>query len=153
VPVCATVEKFKVVILYERLSYVSRAMATCRHLMRELEDDYAPDFCLWRIENALTPAWAAEAERDIAAAEVIIMAVDGRQRCPLAFQRWKGGAGHEGGQPPHAIISLMAASDDSSPEAGSWSNVLRGTATQINSEVFVCEAAVINCAAEPLIAG
>lgn len=138
-PIRATTEDFTVVILYERMAYVGKAMATYLHLRRELADNFAAHFRLWRIETALTPAFAARAERDIAAAEVIIMAVDGRQACPPAFQRWKGGAGHEGGQPPHAIITLMDASAESALTEGSWSNVLRGTATQIHSEVFVCD--------------
>jgi hypothetical protein len=138
-PLRATAENFNVVILYERLTYVGKAMATYLHLMRELANDFTPDYRLWRIDVALAPAFAVEAERDIAAAEVIIVAVNGRQPCPPAFQRWSGGAGHEGGPPPHAIITLMEASDELAPVAGSWSNVLCSTATQIHSEVFVCD--------------
>ncbi len=138
-PIRATAEDFTVVILYERMAYVGKAMATYLHLQRELAGNFAAHFRLWRIDAALTPAFAAEAERDIAAAEVIIMAVNGHQPCPLAFHRWKGGAGHEGGRPPHAIIALMDASDESALTEGSWSNVLRSTATQIHSEVFVCD--------------
>lgn len=138
-PDLATARKFTVVILYERLAYVGKAMATYLHLMREMADDFAPDFRLWRIDLALAPGLAAEAERDIAAAEVIIMALNGSRPCPPAFQRWQGGAGHDGGLPPHAIIALMESAQEAAPEAGSWSNVLRGTATQIHSEVFVCD--------------
>ncbi len=138
-PLNAIARKFTVVILYERLAYVGKAMATYLHLMRELADDFAPDFRLWRIDLALAPGLAAEAERDIAAAEVIIMAFNGSQPCPPAFQRWKGGAGHDGGLPPHAIIALMEATKEAAPPTGSWSNVLCGTATQIHSEVFVCD--------------
>jgi len=135
----ATVEDFNIVILYERLAYVGRAMATYLHLIRGLADDFAPRFRLWRIEQALAPDFAEYAERDIAAAEVIIMAVDGAQPCPPAFQRWTCGAGHGGGPPPHAIIALMEASAGPAPVTGSWSNLLRHTATQIHSEVFVCD--------------
>ena len=138
-PLSTIARKFTVVILYERLAYVGRAMATYLHLMRELADDFAPDFRLWRIDLALAPGLAAEAERDIAAAEVIIMALNGSRPCPVAFQRWKGGAGHDGGPPPHAIITLMEATKEAAPPAGSWSNVLCGAATQIHSEVFVCD--------------
>ncbi len=132
-------ENFNVVILYERLAYVGRAMATYLHLMRQLAGDFTPDFRLWRIDLALAPGMATEAERDIAAAEVIIMALDGRRPCPLAFQRWRGGAGHDGGLPPHAIIALMEASHAAASAVGSWSNVLHDAATQIHAEVFVCD--------------
>ena len=132
-------EIFNVVILYERLAHVGRAMATYLHLTHGLADDFAPAFRLWRIDRALEPDHADEAERDIAAAEVIIMAVDGGQPCPSAFQRWTVGAGHGGGPPPHAIIALIEASVNPAPAAGSWSNILRNTATQIHSEVFVCD--------------
>lgn len=135
------VEKLNVVILYERLAYVSNAITTYLHLSRELADEYAPDFRLWRIDLALQPAFAAEAERDLADAEVIIMAVNGHRRCPPAFQRWKHGAGHGGGPGPHAVIALMESSDGTEPVAESWSELLHCTATQIHSEVFVCEPA------------
>jgi hypothetical protein len=142
------VSAFNVVILYEQLAYVGKAMATYLHLMRELADDFAPDFRLWRLDAALAPASAAEAERDIATAEVIIVAVSGGEPCPPAFQRWKSGAGHGGGPPPRAIIALMAASPQPVPAEGSWSNVLCGAGTQIHSEVFVCHPPV--SAAMPL---
>ena len=139
-PTRAIAEDFTVVILYEQLAYVGRAMATYLHLRRDLAvDDFATHFRLWRIEAALSPGLAAEAERDIAEAEVIIMAVNGRQPCPLAFQRWKLGAGHEGGQPPHAIITLMDATAESADTEGSWSNVLRSAGTEIHSEVYICD--------------
>jgi hypothetical protein len=135
----ATVEKFNVVIIYEHLVYVRKAMATYMHLVRELTGDFVPDFRLWRIDAALAPELAAEAERDIAAAEVIIMAVNGRETCPPAFLRWKDRAGQSGGPPPHAVIALMEASDEPVPAAESWSGVLRDNATQIHPEVFVCD--------------
>lgn len=136
-PLCAPAGNFNVVILYERLAYVGRAMATYLHLMRELAGDFAPDFRLWRMDAALEPAFAAEAERDLAAAEVIIIAVNGHEPCPPAFQRWQAGMGQGGGPPPRAIIALMDATGGPAPAAGSWSNVLRCAATQIHTEVFV----------------
>jgi len=135
------VEKLNVVILYERLAHVSKAVTTYLHLTRDLAEEFSPDFRLWRIDLTLEPAFAAEAERDIADAEVIIMALDGHQPCPPEFQRWKKGAGHGGGPPPHAVIALMEASDEPEPAAESWSELLHSAATQIHSEVFVCDLA------------
>ena len=135
------VEKLNIVILYERLAYVSKAVATYLHLARELADEFSPDFRLWRLDLALEPAFSSEAERDMADADVIIMAFNGRQLCPPAFQRWKNGAGHVGGPAPHAIIALMDSPEESEAEAGSWSGLLHVAATRIHSEVFVCEPA------------
>jgi hypothetical protein len=135
----AVAEKLSVVILYEQLAHVGKAAATCLSLVRELAGEFTPDFRLWRIDLAVEPGFEAEAERDIADAQVIIMAVNGCQPCPPKFQRWMGGAGHGGGPPPHAIIALMEASDESDPPAESWDHVLRHTATQIHSEIFVCD--------------
>ncbi len=132
-------EKLSVVILYERLAYVGKAVATYLHLIRELSGEFSPDFRLWRIDLALDPTLATEAERDLANAEVIIMALNGRKRCPPEFQRWKNGAGHGGGPAPHAVIALMEAFDEPVPAAESWSELLHGTTTQIHSEVFVCD--------------
>lgn len=138
-PCRPTVEKLNVVILYERLTHVSKAVATYLHLRREMSDEFSPDFRLWRIDLTLEPAFAAEAERDLADAEVIIMAIDGHQACPPEFQRWKNGAGHGGGPAPHAIITLMEGSDESEPSAESWSELLHSAATPIHPEVFVCD--------------
>lgn len=130
-------EKFSVVILYERLTYVGKAMSTYLHLRRELIDDYATDFRLWRMDVALTPECWAEAERDIARAALIIVAVDGHRPCPAAFQRWQDGAVRNGSLAPHAIIGLVQGADEPGP--GSWSSILRRVATQIHPEIFVCE--------------
>lgn len=140
-PVGPATDKLNVVILYERLAYVGRATATYMHLTEGVAGEFSSDYRLWRIDLALEPAFAAEAERDLADADVIIMAIDGRQRCPAAFQRWRTGAGHEGGPGPHAVIALMMASDDPEPAAESWSGLLHDAATQIHPEVFVCEGA------------
>ena len=136
-----SVEKLNVVILYQHLAYMGRAMATYLRLERELAEEFTPDFRVWRMDIATEPEFADEAERDIAAAEVIIMAVNGRQPCPPAFQRWRGGRGQAGGPPPRAIIALIESSDESTPAPESWTRVLREAATQIHSEVFVCDAA------------
>jgi hypothetical protein len=133
------VEKLNIVILYERLAYVSKAVSTYLHLRKELGDDFSPDFRLWRLDLTLEPEFSVEAERDLANAHVIIMAIHGRQPCPPAFQRWKQGAGHRGGPAPHAIIALMDASDEPETASGSWSGLLHDAATQIHSEVFLCE--------------
>jgi hypothetical protein len=133
------VEKLNIVILYERLAHVGRAAATYLHLTQKLADEFSPDFRLWRLDLTLEPAFSVEAEQDIADADVIIMAFNGRQLCPLEYQRWRQGEGHRGGPAPHAIIALMDAPEESVAPAGSWSGLLHVAATQIHSEVFVCE--------------
>ena len=114
-------------------------MATLYTLIREMAAGFTPDFRLWRIDLTLEPAFAAEAERDLADAGVIITPVNGRQSCPPEFQRWKAGTGHGGGEPPHAIITLMGASAEGAPAPKSWDELLRNAATKIDSEMFVCE--------------
>ena len=140
-PANLAAEKLNVVILYERLGYVSKAVATYLQLTRDLGDEFSPDFRLWRIDLTLEPAFTAEAERDFADADVIIVAAHGRQRCPPEFQRWKYGVGHGGGLAPHAVIALMDGSDEPAPAAESWGGLLHDSATQIHAEVFVCDLA------------
>jgi hypothetical protein len=135
------VEKLNIVILYERLAHVGKAVATYLHLTRELAEEFSPDFRLWRLDLTLEPAFSVEAEQDLADADVIIMAINGGQPCPLEYQRWKHGAGHHGGPAPHAIIALMDAPDDPEPGSGSWSGLLHTAATRIHSEVFICKEA------------
>ncbi len=134
----APAEKLNVVILYHHLNYMRRAMATYLRSERAVADEFTPSFRVWRIDIALEPAFAEEAERDIAAADVIILAVNGRQPCPTAFQRWKGGQGQASWTPPRALIALVDASDDPAPAPESWSSVLRMAATQLHSDIFVC---------------
>ena len=138
-PLVANAEILNVVILYDRLAHLGRAVATYVHLRQELAGNFVAGFRLWRLERALAPAFAAEAERDLASAAVIILAVKGHRPCPPAFQRWRGGTGHDGGRPPQAVITLMEGTNNSLPTAGSWTEVLRSGATQIHDEVFVCD--------------
>ncbi len=139
-PYSAPAERFHVVILYERLACVAKAMAAYAHLARELAGDFTPDFRVWRLDVALKPARAAEAGRDIASAGVIIMAVDGCQPCPPAFLHWHG-SGKSGGGLPRTIYAFTEETDESgaAPTPESWISVVSGTATQIADGIFVCE--------------
>lgn len=134
-----TAAKFPVVMLYDYFDSVGKAMATYSHLTRELEDDYDPDLSVWCIEDAASAEYSAQANKDIAAAEVIIMTVRGDEPFPAAFQHWKGGVEERGGAPLKAIIALIGTADNPAPAADSWNSVLRGAATQIHPEVFVYE--------------
>jgi hypothetical protein len=140
-PYSAPAERFHVVILYERLACVGKAMAAYAHLARELAGEYVPDFRVWRLDVALTPARAAEAGRDIDSAGVIIMAVNGRQPCPPAFQHWHGSTASGGGGLPRAIYAFTEDTDepDAAPPPESWINVVRRSGTQISDGIFVCD--------------
>ena len=134
-----TAARFPVVMLYDHFRSVRKAMATYDHLTRELQDEYRPDLRIWRIEDATSAEFAAEANDDIAAAEVIIMTVRGDEPFPAAFRHWKGVSDPAGVVPPHAVIALVGAVDDAEPAAETWRGVLRGATTQIHPEVFVYE--------------
>jgi len=136
-PSLLTVEKLHVVILYESMRYVGKAMAASLHLVQELADDFTPDFHLWRLDMVVEPACAMEAERDLAAAGVIIVAINGNQPCPPVFERWWGGRDRKASLPSRAIIALVEASEGPAPASGSWNHLLRAAATQIHPEVFV----------------
>lgn len=140
-PYSAPAEKFHVVILYERLACVGKAMAAYAHLARELAGEYVSDFRVWRLDVALTPARAAEAGRDIDSAGVIIMAVNGRQPCPPAFSHWHGSPESGRGGLPRAIYAFTEETDESgtAPAPESWINVVRSSGTQISDGIFVCD--------------
>ncbi len=131
-------EKYHVVMLYDRVASVGRALATYAHLARDLEDDFKPDLRIWRMDVATSEEYSALASVDIAAAEVIIVTVQANQRCPAAFLHWRGGAG-EGGSAPRGIIVLVETAGEPVPAEGTWNYVLQGAATQIHPEVFVYE--------------
>ena len=132
-------ENFPVVMLYDNLESVGKAMATYSQLTHELDADFKPDLRIWRLDVALSPEFSAQANHDIEAAEVIIMTVHGNEPCPPAFQHWKAGAGGGSGVPHRAIIAILESTDKPASATESWSSVLRGVATEIHPELFVCE--------------
>jgi len=134
-------EKCNVVILYDRIASISKASATYLQLTHDLGDEFSPDFRLWRVDLTLESDYCVEAERDFAEADVIIVAVNGREKCPPEFQRWRDGAGHEGGAAPHGVIALVDDSDESEAAAETWSGLLHHVGAPINPEIFVCDEA------------
>ena len=88
----AAIEPFRVVLLYDRLPAADRALVTYSHLTHELEHEFKPDLRVWRMDIAASEAFAARANDDISAAELIIVAVSGNEPCPAAFRHWQGGA-------------------------------------------------------------
>ena len=148
-PSCPSPEVFHVVVLYERSTLVGKAMATCSHLRHELGDAFDLDFRLWRIDLATSPEHAVQADHDIAAADVIVIGVAGNEPCPPAFRRWRDAALSGDGGPHRAIIAIAEGGDEPGLSGETWNNVLRGGATQIHPEIFVCEPLEAPAAAEP----
>ena len=131
-------EAFNIVVLYERSDLLGKAMATCCHLRRELDNEFTSDLRVWRIDVATSPEFSAEASRDIAAAEIIILGVSGNQHCPPEFRRWTETATGPGGS-HRAVIAIVEGADEPAAAGETWNSVLRGSATQIHPEIFVCE--------------
>jgi len=132
-------EAFNIVVLYERSDLLSRAMATCCCLRRELDNEFTSELRIWRLDVATSPEFVIEADRDIAAADVIIIGVSGSQRCPPEFRRWQDAAVSGRGGRPRAIVALVESADEPGPAGETWNGVLRASATQIHPEIFVCE--------------
>jgi hypothetical protein len=153
----AGTEKFNVVILYEQRAFVGRAMSTYFHLKRELGNELETDLHLWRIDVATTAEYAAQADHDIAEADVIILAVrGGRQPCPPTFLRWITGMGSSLGVPRRAVITITEAIAEPTPEptpaTETWSSVLHSFTTQIHPEIYVWDPPEVlgEAAPEPL---
>ena len=93
------------------------------------------------MDDAASPEFSAEANADIAAAEVILVTVRSNQPWPAGFLHWKEGlVESDGSASPHAIVALIEAGDDGPPAPSeSWNSVLRSAATQIHPGVFVYE--------------
>jgi hypothetical protein len=134
-----TTARFPVVMLYDHFNSVAKAMATYSYLTHELENEFTPDLRIWRMDDATSVQYSAQANDDIAAAEVIIMTMRGDEPFPAAFRHWKSGISHEGLASPHAVIAMIGSVDDVDPAADTWNSVLRGAATRIHPEVFVYE--------------
>jgi hypothetical protein len=131
------IEQFRVVLLYDRFPAAGRALATYSHLAHDLEHEFKPDLRVWRMDLAASEAFAARANDDISAAELIIVAVSGNEPCPAAFRHWSGGAVPGGSASPHGIIALVGADAGTDRIEGTWNSVLQGGATQIHPDVFV----------------
>lgn len=134
-----SVKKFPVVMLYDSFESVGKAMATYSQLIQELDSEFLPELRIWRIDVALSSECSAEANHDIEAAEVIIMTVHGSDPCPPEFSHWKSGVGEGSGVPHRAIIAILESTGEPVPGTATWSSVLRGVATEIHPELFVCE--------------
>lgn len=134
-----SVKNFPVVMLYDDFESVGKAMATYSQLTHELDSEFKPDLRIWRLDVALSKECSSEANHDIEAAEVIIMTVHGNEPCPPEFLHWKAGMGAGSGVPHRAIIAILESTGVPAPATDSWSSVLRGVATEIHPELFVCE--------------
>ena len=132
-------EKLRVVILYDRLESVGRAMQAYAHLTRELDWASQPELSIWRLDVATTPAFAVKADLDIATAEIVLMAVRGDEPCPPAFQHWQERAWQDEGAPTRIWIALVVATPAPAPVVTTWTHALRLSATQIHPEIFVWE--------------
>lgn len=149
-PACPNSEKLRVVILYDRLDSVGKAMASYSYLKRELEHECQLELSIWRIDVATSVEFAVKADYDIAAAEIVIMAIQGSQWCPTAFQHWKDRAWQNEGAPQRNWIEVVVSVDEPAP-AGSWTATLRGAATQIHPDIFEFEPPAVTrtAASEP----
>jgi hypothetical protein len=105
-------------------------MAAYSHLTRELESEFIPELRIWRVDVAILPECATQADGDIEAAEMVIMAVRNIQPCPAAFLRWMEGArGDNGcGLTKRALIAIIEAPDQAALSADTWNSVVRGEA-------------------------
>jgi len=136
---CEPVERISVVMLYDHFPSIGVAMSTYSHLVHDLESEVTPELRVWRVDEAIAAEFSAEADGDIAAADVIILAVRGDQPFPAAFAHWKDGPGSARGTAPHAIIVLIDTAEQAHDADWDWNLALRSAATQIHPEVFVCE--------------
>jgi hypothetical protein len=133
---CETAEKFKVVILYDRITSVGRAMTAFAHLERELQNELIPELQIWRIDVATLPECAAQVDGDIEAAEMVILAVHGKDDSHGPFLRRMQEDRKSPSLPKRALIAIIEAADEFARSAGTWSRVL-GCSEQIPSDVFL----------------
>jgi hypothetical protein len=145
----APTEKFNVVILYKRRAFVGQAMSTYLHVKRELGNELETDLRLWRTDVAASEAYAAQADHDIEAADLIILAVCGDQPCPPAFRRWQTGTGRGLGMPRGAVIIFAETAAGPTPATETWNSMLRGFTTQIHPEIYVWDPPVVRHEAAP----
>jgi hypothetical protein len=134
---CENTDKFNVVILYDHVASVGRAMAAYACLTRELENEITPELRIWRIDIATLPECAAQADDDIRAAEMVIMAVRGNQPCPAGFHRWSEETAGYLGLAQRALIALVDAVDEPARSAGTWHCMIRKIVEQIQLDVFL----------------
>jgi hypothetical protein len=132
-----TAERFKIVILYDRFTSVGRAMEAFGHLERELQNDFIPELCIWRIDVATLPECAAQADADFKTAEIIILAVHGSHHSHGPFLRRIERAGGGPSPPKRALIAIIEAANEFVQSAGTWDRVLGSDAAETPPDVFL----------------
>lgn len=81
-------EKLKILILYSDRISGHEAMRACDHALKQLDKDHWFEFRLWRMDMLDQRDIRAQASRDVAAADMIVVTVDDERACSETFQRW-----------------------------------------------------------------
>jgi hypothetical protein len=130
-------ETFHVVILYDHFSAARLAVKAYSHLARELENEFVLKLRIWRVDVAILTDCAENADDDIAAADMVILAVRDTGACFAACQRWTGKTGNRVGMPKQALVAIVEADQKNPVATENWSDVLRSTIEKAQPDAFL----------------
>ncbi len=129
-------EPFNVVILYDKPAAGGLAVGLYGRLMNELADDCLPELRVWRLDMAAAAELSPEANRDLAAADLIVIAAHGRQTCPSTLRCPPDRTGPLDEPPGQALVVLLEVAGEPDPTSGAWIELLRPTVARRRTEFF-----------------
>lgn len=117
-------------------------MAAYWLLGRELKGKFEPELRAWRIDVATLSEYATQAADDIAAADVLIMALRASQPFSTALLRWAGKTS-DGccGVPRRALIAIVEETAAPAKAAESRKSPTHGELAQTRTDVILWSAA------------
>jgi hypothetical protein len=136
-PSAASAGNFNVVILYDYLEAARLAAAAYAHLARELETEFSVKLHIWRIDVADSADCVQYADDDIAAADMVILAVRDTDSCLSACRKWTDKPRDRLGLPRQALVAIIADEQKAPLTTGTWDDVLRSTIEKTPLDAFL----------------
>lgn len=124
-------------MLYDRIASHGRAMAACSRLILALNREYELELRLWRIAVAASPVWAAQSHEDIAAAELVVVALSGCEDYGAGAPPWTTIADQCGGPAKCLLIAVIEAADERAQLAGAGKGILGGPDAPIQPDALI----------------
>jgi hypothetical protein len=129
-------QAFQVVVLYDHSQAARLGLTAYSHLSRELESEFVLNLHIWRIDVAVSSDYAADANADIARADMVILAVRDRKACVAACLHWTGKADCFDGKRRQALVAIIDSEQEISPATATWSDDLQSTFEKTQADVF-----------------
>jgi hypothetical protein len=132
-----TPDKLRIVILYSDRNNGHEAMRACDRAVKGFQDEDCFEIRLWRLDLLDNPNIRDEANRDVAAADMVVVSVGDVCACLESFQRWaqQWPAAQRGTR--RALVSFRSGANGGSKSASRTENFLQDLAQRKGMD-FLC---------------